>query len=102
MTVIYDNKDPSKEEMGVKFPPKPTFAIVKWKNCDDADIVPIEACAEKIPQLLIKYYEDRRVGLMTPEMVKIDIAQDNENLRSKGLEVDEDEDELMPTLQPFS
>ncbi len=101
--VFYDSKaPPHTEENGVKFTPKPNFAIVKWINLSDADVVPIEACAEKIPALLIKFYEDRRIGLITKSEAKVDNVMDNEYLKMKGFEVDEDDDEDMPTLQPFS
>lgn len=55
--MFYDSKSVWPEENGVKFTPKPNFAIVKWKDVEEVDCVPIEACAEKIPQLLIKFYE---------------------------------------------
>jgi hypothetical protein len=77
---------------------------VKWVGVDDADCLPMEACAEKIPHLLIKFFEDRRVGLITEAESHEDKEMDNEYLKTKGLESDDEDEEepgrAMPQLSP--
>jgi len=33
--------------------------LIKWKNCEDEDLVPAKEVKIKIPQLVIKFYEER-------------------------------------------
>jgi len=37
---------------------EPCF-LIKWKNCEDEDLVPAKEVNIKIPQLVIKFYEER-------------------------------------------
>jgi len=67
------------------FTPKPTFALVKWKDVPEADLVPLTECAEKIPQLLIKFYEDRRLGLATAAEAVVEDGIDDEFVKKEGL-----------------
>jgi len=79
-----DNKTFDTDSSSI-FTPKPTFALVKWKDVSDADLVPLQECAEKIPQLLIKFYEDRRLGLSTAAEAVVEDKLDDEYVKQEGL-----------------
>jgi hypothetical protein len=53
----------------------------------------MEACAEKIPHLLIKFFEDRRVGLINEAESHEDNEMDKEYLKTKGFESGDDDEE---------
>jgi hypothetical protein len=43
------------------------YFLVKWEGMEEVDPVDIHECNERIPALVIKFYQDRRIGLLPLE-----------------------------------